>query len=313
MKTTRKSRLPILFLLGALIVGILCSCVGNQQLVISGDESKVEQTEAPEANGGGSFQYALNEDGYYEITGYTPNGVTVSAITVPASIGGIEVTSIGDQAFYYCTYLKSIEIPASVVSIGDYAFAGCTYLETMTIPDTVQTIGEGLFANCTFLESAKLPSHITVIPNHTFSGCTALKEFNITSVMTEIGNGAFRNCTSLTSVVIPANITRVGAQAYYNCTSLTYFEMKAKLTFTLKVDENGNPIYDENGIRVVDAENSTIGEYMLYRFSTEMDPLTDIVFAEDDEGMKTYFAHYELEKEPPSLTTEAVTTTPSGV
>lgn len=312
MKTTRKSRLPILFLLGALIVGILCSCVGNQQLVISGDESKVEQTEAAEENGGGSFQYALNEDGYYEITGYTPNGVNISAIKIPDKIGGIEVTSIGDQAFYYCTYLKSIEIPASIVSIGDYAFAGCTYLESMTIPDTVQTIGEGLFANCISLKSAKLPSHTTVIPQHTFSGCANLEAFEITSVMTEIGNGAFRNCASLKRVVIPANITRVGAQAFYNCSSLTYFEMKAKLTFVLLVDENGNPVYDENGIRVVDTENSTIGEYMLYRFSTEMDPLTDIVFADDDEGMATYFAHYELEKEPPSLTTEAITTGPAA-
>ncbi|MBO5269430.1 MAG: leucine-rich repeat domain-containing protein [Clostridia bacterium] len=310
MKKIRTSQIPVILLVGALLLGILSSCVGNAPLVISGDDSKVEQTEAPEVNGGGSFQYALNDDGYYEITGYTPNGTEVSAVTIPEVIGGIEVTSISSQAFYYCTYVKSISIPKTVTKIGDYAFAGCAYLESMTIPDTVKNVGIGLFYNCISLKSATLPSHMTYVPAHTFTGCLALEDYEITDIMTEIGDGAFRDCAALTRVVIPEHITRVGAQAYYNCSALTYFEMKAKLSFVLKVDENGYPVYDENGIRVVDVENSTIGEYMLYRFSPEMDVENDLVFAEDDLGMATYFAHYELDKEPPSLTTETTVIVP---
>ena len=39
-----------------------------------------------------------------------------------------KVTSIGDDAFDYCTSLTSITIPSSVTSIGDDAFTYCTSL-----------------------------------------------------------------------------------------------------------------------------------------------------------------------------------------
>ena len=122
--------------------------------------------------------------------------------------------------------------------------------------------------------------------------------------MVEIGQGAFRDCTALKSMTIPAGITRVGAQAFYNCSSLTYFEMQAELEFILKTDANGLVVYDENGIAVVDDEKSTIGAYMLYRFNPEI----EIVYSESNLGMAAYYAHYALDKEPPELTTEAITT-----
>ena len=304
MKQIRTSRIPVILLIGALVLGILSSCVANTQLVISGDDTKPSQTDAVEKSGSGTFQYRLNDSGYYEITGYTPYDVDVVDIEIPSEIGTTEVTSIAAQAFYYCTYVKSIKIPETVTSIGDYAFAGCTYLESIEIPDTVRSIGEGLFANCVSLTSVKLPAGQTTIPQHTFRGCTALESFEITDVMVEIGQGAFRDCTSLKSMTVPAGITRVGAQAFYNCSALTYFEMQAELEFILKTDANGLVVYDENGIAVVDDEKSTIGAYMLYRFNPEI----EIVYSESNLGMAAYYAHYALEKEPPELTTAVVTT-----
>ena len=55
---------------------------------------------------------------------------------------------------------------------------------------------------------------------------------------------------------------------------------------------------------MVDDELSTIGAYMLYRFSPEI----EIVYDAANLGMAAYYAHYELDKEPPELTTEAITT-----
>ena len=50
-------------------------------------------------------------------------------ITIPASVvynGTIcSVTSIGDEAFYFCSGLTSITIPNSVTSIGNSAFYYC--------------------------------------------------------------------------------------------------------------------------------------------------------------------------------------------
>lgn len=50
-------------------------------------------------------------------------------VTIPSYVAyngvNYSVTSIGDEAFYYCTGLTSITIPNSVTSIGYRAFSGC--------------------------------------------------------------------------------------------------------------------------------------------------------------------------------------------
>ncbi len=49
-------------------------------------------------------------------------------VTIPSTLGGYPVISIGDYAFYSCSYLTSITIPNSVTSIGAFAFSNCTRL-----------------------------------------------------------------------------------------------------------------------------------------------------------------------------------------
>lgn len=61
------------------------------------------------------------------------------------------VTSIGDNAFYYFSKIKTVVIPESVSEIGEKAFLLCLSLETIKIPDSVTSIGDKAFGSCSVL------------------------------------------------------------------------------------------------------------------------------------------------------------------
>ena len=69
-------------------------------------------------------------------------------ITIPSTLGGYTVTSIGSTAFYMCYDLTSITIPDSVTSIGYYAFGYCDNLTSVTLGNSVTSIGIEAFNNC---------------------------------------------------------------------------------------------------------------------------------------------------------------------
>lgn len=66
----------------------------------------------------------------------------ITEIKLPKSL-----TAIGNQAFY-CSALRTVVIPDSVVSIGDNAFVGCSELLHVTLGKGVETIGKEAFADC---------------------------------------------------------------------------------------------------------------------------------------------------------------------
>ena len=49
---------------------------------------------------------------------------TTGTLTIPTTLGGYPVTSIGSSAFSGCSGLTSVTIPSSVTSIGSNAFSG---------------------------------------------------------------------------------------------------------------------------------------------------------------------------------------------
>ena len=170
------------------------------------------------------IKYGLNENDQTAIvSGHTD---TLSGvITIPATVtkGGVKytVTSIGNDAFNYCTDLTSVTIPDSVTSIGDDAFERCSGLTSVTIPDSVTSIGSGAFSYCTDLTSVTIPGSVTSIGYGAFSECSGLTSVDILDGVTSIGDYAFSECSGLTSVTIPDGVTSIGNYAFSYCTDLT--------------------------------------------------------------------------------------------
>ena len=63
------------------------------------------------------------------------------------------VTYIGNDAFFDCKSLTSINIPNSVTNIGDRAFYNCKSLTSINIPNSVTTIESGAFGGCNNIPS----------------------------------------------------------------------------------------------------------------------------------------------------------------
>ena len=138
------------------------------------------------------------------------------------------VTSIGEQAFNWCTSLTSISIPEGVTSIGNYAFYGCSSLTSIIIPDGVINIESSAFNDCSSLTSITIPGSVTRIGDGAFYGCTGLISVSITDGVSIIEEQAFRFCESLTSITIPSSVTSIGNSAFGGCDALKTLNYNAK-------------------------------------------------------------------------------------
>jgi len=160
------------------------------------------------------------------------------------------VTSIGNQAFDYCTVLTNITIPNTITSIGDLSFGNCTSLTSITIPDSVISIDDNAFEGCTSLSNITIPNSVTSIGNDSFANCENLTNVTIGNGVTNLGIRAFNNCAKLKSVVIPDKITKIGYASFSDCKSLT----------SVTISDSVTSIDNEAFNNCASLENVTIGK-----------------------------------------------------
>ena len=105
-----------------------------------------------------------------------------------------EMEAIGEYAFYYCSTLTSLSLPAAT------------------------RIGESAFGNCSALTNVSLPA-VTRVERSAFQNCNALTSISLPAV-TQIGDYAFRNCSALISVSLPT-VKKIESWAFEKCSALT--------------------------------------------------------------------------------------------
>lgn len=127
------------------------------------------------------------------------------------------ITSIGNYAFSGCDNLKHITFSSTLTSIGNYAFENCKTLEGVTLPDTLTSIGSYIFSGCRKLERVSLPDTLKAIANFMFNKCDSLVEINIPDTVTNIGWSAFSGCLKLDNITIPEKCVTIGNNAFQNC------------------------------------------------------------------------------------------------
>jgi len=194
-----------------------------------------------------------NWNSYTNVPWYSYAEVFVRTLTVEEG-----VTTIGNNAFNYCSSLTNAVLPTSLVSIGKYAFNRCTSLTEITIPNGVVSIGEYTFGECFALSKVNIPVSLISIGDAAFSHCSSLleikadtnhpafcndefgalfniekstfirypsgktnKSYTIPEGVTTIEDGAFSGSASLTSVTIPDGVTVIGYCAFQSCRDLT--------------------------------------------------------------------------------------------
>ncbi|MDR1851943.1 MAG: leucine-rich repeat domain-containing protein, partial [Propionibacteriaceae bacterium] len=165
---------------------------------------------------------------------------------IPATIGGITVLGIGNQAFK-SKNLTEVGIPASVTAIGDSAFQD-NQLTSVTLPASA-AIGEYAFA-FNKLTSITLPSSMPA----SGLGSFAFRGNEITAITwpttsgLQLGEGAFMD-NRLETLTLPTNITGIGDSAF-EANDLTEVNVPTQVT------SYGERVFADNGCYVVVTGNN---------------------------------------------------------
>ena len=196
------------------------------------------------------MQYVELADGTLKVIEYIGEG---GAVTIPQTVGGQTVTSIGDYAFRNGkNYFKvtSVQMPDTITSIGERAFYMCSKIEKINLSKSLKSIGAHAFGY-TSVSEIKLPDGLTSIGESAFEYCTDLTEMAIPGSVKSVGSGAFFYCKNLEKVTIKEGTVRLMSGAFFGCYKLSQVSLPSTL-----ITIGANAFLDNYALKSIDIPKS---------------------------------------------------------
>ncbi len=275
----------------------------------------------------GDYEYTVLKDDSAVVSKY--NG-TETEVSIPGTLGGKSVSSIGESAFEHNRAIEKVKLPATVTSIQYLAFYDCINLKNVelsgnnlkTIEDraffssgltefialSVERVGEEAFWNCGDLESVVFGAQLKSLGRCAFSGCQNLASVTIGNSVTVVGARAFEGC-ALTTVTIGNQVETIDSFTFagnrklnkvvipQNVTRLEYAvfencETLADITFPDTLTKIEGHVLDGTAWYAGQANGSVYAGKVLYHYKGDMPTETSVKIQDGTKGIAA-FAFYE--------------------
>jgi hypothetical protein len=225
----------------------------------------------------GQFNYTTN-NGTITITGYTGAG---GVATVPNTINGLPVTTIGGsafasssvasvilpnsitnilyEAFIYCANLTNVTVPASVIQIQNFAFLGCPLLDNIAVDPQ-----NAFYSSLNGVLFDKNQTQLIQCPE------TKTGTYAIPDTVSSIGSEAFYGCGGLTNVTLGSLVSSIstgGGDMFFSCTNLVAITVKTNNTFFSSI---GGVLFNKSGTTLVLYPNGRAGSYAVPNGTTSI-------------------------------------------
>ena len=122
----------------------------------------------------------------------------------------LNVTKVGDWAFWSASNLVFVSIPLGVEMIGESSFFECYSLTTVSFPKTLKKIKADAFRLCSSLETVDLlHTNLREICKYSFRGCHGLRKMTVPDSLQMLGENVFLYCEKL----VPSEVKVADSEA----------------------------------------------------------------------------------------------------
>lgn len=197
----------------------------------------------------GDYTFVLCPDEGYAVL--TDCDTAVTAVAIPAEVGGYPVTQIAPAAFRGCSEITELVIPEYITKICDDAFDDCTKLEKLILNGNAELpfdydwnwqqhdTFEDLVDGCHVLKTVELTTDSDTIRTYhgavyTADGKTLLyypeaaEEYIFLPGVEELSTGSMESC-QMETLTLPDTITEIGKLAFASCSNLTHIDLPSSL------------------------------------------------------------------------------------